>query len=216
ETTPDATVDASLAERVLPPTSDAQLLPADALGELEPVYSTSTASVRAPVEGAASNLDSQGFLTGAYQPSLREQVVQWLELGDEALARDRLTVPRNRNALHYYRRVFELDAYNPLARQGVERVAERYGRLAWAAIGRDDYRKAHLFTERGLKVAATNPILLDVQQDLVRHVAAVAAQAAEQANAAARPEPVQPTQAESTGGLFGALKRMFGEKKKDD
>lgn len=70
------------------------------------------------------------------------EVQRLLELAERRLAADRLMTPAGDNAVAHFRAVLGLDAENPQARRGLERVADRYGVLVRDAVEDGALRRA--------------------------------------------------------------------------
>jgi len=95
------------------------------------------------------------------------EIDKFLTLADKAYQGSRLTRPPQDNALHYYRKVLQLDRRNKRARLGLRKIAARYARLAEQQVHASDYQKAKYYVSLGLKAHGRHPRLLTLQ----RHVA---------------------------------------------
>jgi serine/threonine protein kinase len=102
----------------------------------------------------------------APDPADRARVQHLLARADEALGDYRLTVPAEDSALHYYRRVLQVDPGNAQADRGLDEIARRYGELARGQIQGDDYETAGLFVDRGLEVQPYDPGLLLLREQI--------------------------------------------------
>lgn len=89
-----------------------------------------------------------------------EQIEAYLARAETALKRYHLTTPLEDNAYHYYSKALKLDPEHPVARRGMDRIANSYGDLAQAAIERYEYEQARRYLDRGLAVDPANERLL--------------------------------------------------------
>jgi hypothetical protein len=108
-------------------------------------------------------LQSDSHTTPAHVRN-KEVIKQFLALAGESLKDYRLTVPVDNSALHFYRRVLELDPQNASALQGFKEIATRYAWLAEQAIERSQHVKAKRYIELGLLVDPHHPHLLALQE----------------------------------------------------
>lgn len=140
-----------------------------------------------------------------------ERVEELLALAGQAMARDRLRTPENKNAWHYYSQVLVLDPDSRAAQDGMQQIAERYHQLAASVLRKQEFDKAEAFVQRGLSVVPDDRPLLDLQRevqtqrrDMYARQEALAAQRerelVSQASVASQPK---------SSGLFGTLKRFF-------
>ncbi|MDJ0738432.1 MAG: AAA family ATPase [Gammaproteobacteria bacterium] len=116
-----------------------------------------------------------------------------------AIAADRLLMPEARSAYRYLRQVLEIDPDNADAQRGIERIVDRYARLALRALRAEDYDKAERFANRGLRVKPDSARMQSMRREIVAardEAEAVALAEAEMARlaaeAAARPKPKAP------------------------
>ena len=84
--------------------------------------------------------------------SAEEKIAGLLDHGWRSLGQDRLLVPKNNNAFHYFQRVLKLDPGNSDALNGIEQVVARYTTLATDAFDRNDKEKAEQYIERGFRI----------------------------------------------------------------
>ncbi len=106
-----------------------------------------------------------------------QQVNQLMNRAEQAIEDDRLTVPAENNALHYYRQVLDRVPDHPGARAGTRRIAERYINLAQRTLDADRIDKARTYAARGLMVAPGNAELLSLKKRVTAREASLKAQA---------------------------------------
>jgi hypothetical protein len=151
-------------------------------------------------------------------PSQAEEIADLLDHGWRALRDDRLLVPENNNAYHYFQRVRKLDPQNSDARSGIDRVVVRYTVLAREALDKNDLKKADQHIARGLSISPDNRALLALRE---RMHAPPVADAAEQPTEVVLPaSELQPSASEQRSGLFNRVKGFFAgqatSKREDD
>jgi len=222
------TADAELPQPELKPepeteTEHRQLasLEAEIASDIEPVVASIYMDAAAiPLESHAEAADKTPELTAQLVQQIREENIQeLLQLGEEAVIADRLRLPKERNAWHYYKQVLEIDPSNQLAEQGLQRIAARYAQLTTNAIQKQQYDKAQVFIKRGLGVVQGDDKLLALQLDVNAGQAELLAMQeredllAMQATESVSLSPVIESETAS-GGLFGALKSFFSGGKK--
>lgn len=78
----------------------------------------------------------------------------------------RLTIPAAGSAYYYYQLMLTRAPDDPRAKQGIERIVERYLWLAQRAVSRQDYDRARNYIHRGLGVSPDNPEFLKLQSRL--------------------------------------------------
>ena len=81
----------------------------------------------------------------------RAEISKLLTLAQADLKANRLTTPKDNNALSRYEAVLERDPQNAEAQQGIDAVANRYATLAAMSIDNGDLDKAASLLERGRK-----------------------------------------------------------------
>lgn len=87
-------------------------------------------------------------------PSKNEVLIrQYLYEADDALARDRLTSPKNDNAYAGYRRVLALDPRNERALAGIKRISRRYLSMAKKAEQDSDFERAIGYAQQAQRMA---------------------------------------------------------------
>ncbi|MFK8050698.1 MAG: ExeA family protein [Halioglobus sp.] len=196
-------------------------LEADAAPEIESVVAgISMDAADIPVESHMETPDTSPELTAQVVQEIREEKIQeLLQLGEEAVIADRLRLPKERNAWHFYKEVLEIDPNNQLAEQGLQRIAARYAQLTTNAIQMQQYDKAQVFIKRGLGVVQGDDKLLALQLDVNAGQAELLAMQdredllAMQATESVSLSPVIESETASRG-LFGALKSFFSGGKK--
>jgi hypothetical protein len=80
-------------------------------------------------------------------------------LANKSLEDFRLTYPPNDNAYYYFSRLLEIDPGNPVARQGILQIAERFAYLAEQELAENRYEQAQNYVDIGLKFDPTNETL---------------------------------------------------------
>ncbi len=85
-----------------------------------------------------------------------EAVRLLLQQGERALADDRLMTPEDDSAHLYYTQALELAPENPDAREGLERIVERYIHLTRLAIERGQWARARSMLARATLVDRTH------------------------------------------------------------
>lgn len=118
---------------------------------------------------------------------LRARIDNLLALAEQRLGEDRLLLPEDDGAVHYYRQVLGWAPDDARALAGLGRVAQRYADMSEGAYARHDYTQALAMIERGLEVEPHNSALLVRQQEHVRRVAAFEAARRPPQNTARRP-----------------------------
>lgn len=79
-----------------------------------------------------------------------KEVDALLELAARYLNEERLAHPPGDNALELYRKVLQMAPGHPQAKAGLQRVAQRYLRLAKHAFAQNEYQNALAYIKRGL------------------------------------------------------------------
>jgi hypothetical protein len=98
--------------------------------------------------------------------SRKEKIAALLAQGQQSLREFRLLTPAGDSANHYFKEVLALDPGNTDARQGFNRITERYGMLARRANARHDSKLARVYISRGLRVRPDNRDLLALQDSM--------------------------------------------------
>ena len=102
------------------------------------------------------------------RPSSREdKIAALLARGQQSLKQFRLLTPAGDNANHYFKEVLALDPGNPVARDGINQIVERYALLARRANERHDRKFAKVYISRGLQVRPGNRDLLALQDSML-------------------------------------------------
>ena len=133
--------------------------------------------------------------------SREEKIAALLAQGQQSLREFRLLTPAGDSANHYFKEVLALDPGNTDARQGFNRIAERYVMLARRANARHDSKLARVYISRGLRVRPGNRDLLALQ-DSMRKPPVTELETVAKAPPAVEPQP------EETG-FFSRLKSLF-------
>lgn len=136
--------------------------------------------------------------------ALAGRILQLLETAEICLKANRLTIPPGNNAFEMYAQVLELDPENILAKDGLQRIVQRYIALTEHALARNAPDEARALLERAEKILPSQEALPAMRakvlaaQELEKNAANTAAQAADRAEA--RPDdpvgvdPVQDAQ----------------------
>ena len=85
--------------------------------------------------------------------SKEEKIAGLLANGQRSLRQDRLLIPDNDNAYHYFQQVLELDPGNNAALYGLEQIVARYTTLATSALDKNDSEEAERYITRGFRVS---------------------------------------------------------------
>ena len=112
-----------------------------------------------------------------------------------------MLTPAGDSANHYFKEVLALDPGNTDARQGFNRIAERYVMLARRANARHDSKLARVYISRGLRVRHGNRDLLALQ-DSMRKPPVTELETVAKAPPAVEPQPQET-------GFFSRLKSLF-------
>jgi type II secretory pathway predicted ATPase ExeA len=136
--------------------------------------------------------------------SREEKIDALLAKGQQSLRKFRLLTPAGDNANHYFKEVLALDPGNTDARQGFNRIAERYVILARRANARHDSKLARLYISQGLQVRPSNRDLLALQDSMNKPPARDLSTIAKTSPA------VEPPPKET--GFFSRLKSLFTKK----
>jgi len=133
--------------------------------------------------------------------SREEKIAALLAQGQQSLREFRLLTPAGDSANHYFKEVLALDPGNTDARQGFNRIAERYVMLARRANARHDSKLARVYISRGLRVRPGNRDLLALQDSMHKPQVRVL-------ETIAKTSPtVEPPPQET--GFFSRLKSLF-------
>ena len=102
-------------------------------------------------------------------PAEQEQLAKLaalLEAAHIALSRDRLMIPKDASAYHYYQKILKLDPGNKQAREGFILIANRYVTLAAQALDQGKNKRAKTYVKSGLRAKNDHPALLMLQARL--------------------------------------------------
>jgi type II secretory pathway predicted ATPase ExeA len=150
--------------------------------------------------------------------SLAQKIDELLSLGRQALNEDRLSIPRENNAYHYYRQVLILDPNNAEASDGIDHIVKRYILFAERALDREDDLKSGQFIERGLRIQPGDSQLLALQERRNNWLArleleAIKMQAPPPAQVAEPPPPPPPPEPQD---FMSRLKAFFSKGQSGD
>src|SRR5690606_6424206 len=85
-------------------------------------------------------------------------------LASERFEQMRLSRPPQDNAFFYYHQVLQLDGANPVAQDGLKRIAAQYTLLAQQAFVSQDFGNGLTYVSQGLEAEPENPTLLELQE----------------------------------------------------
>jgi len=80
------------------------------------------------------------------------KIYDLLEAATRAFTVDRLTTPADDNAYRYYQEILALDSENPVAKKGLENIADRYLAMAELKLQNADVDRAELLIQRAQQV----------------------------------------------------------------
>ena len=130
-----------------------------------PDFESMDAPAAVGVAGNMVPVDDQPLV---HPVSPEDKIAALLALGQQSLREFRLLTPTGDNANHYFKEVLVLDPGNPVARDGINQIAERYALLARQAKERHDRKLAKVYISRGLQVRSGNSELLALQDNLLK------------------------------------------------
>lgn len=81
------------------------------------------------------------------------------------MASRRFVSPTSSNALQSYQRVLELEPTNPVASEGVQRIATYYQQIAQQTLQQGRVDESLSYISRGLRAAPNNETLLRLRRD---------------------------------------------------
>lgn len=98
-------------------------------------------------------------------PTPKTEIEQLLADAQQQIDNRRLTAPASGNALRTYQRVLELEPNNPVAIEGIQRIATHYQDIAKQSLlqGRTDESLAYI--NRGLRAVPKNEALLNMRRE---------------------------------------------------
>jgi hypothetical protein len=105
------------------------------------------------------NADAQRGL----QEVENRHINELLQVAEQRLKEQKLSLPPMDNAVHYYQQVLILDPGNPQARDGLTRVVASYVALAQKAWSRGESQDLQQYADKGLALDPDNPTLLDLK-----------------------------------------------------
>jgi serine/threonine-protein kinase PpkA len=139
------------------------------LAESERAQGDLDASARLVEEGLSVRSDHPELLRlkqAIEAERLERQVGALLAKAEKQFADDRLTAPDGDNALSTFNQVLALSPENRQAREGIERIAERFGELALKRHSEGKLEQGLTLIEQGLAIAPGEPSLLSLREDL--------------------------------------------------
>ncbi len=152
--------------------------------------------------------DQNGAGGAEEAPGLREApqdpVPGLLSAATLAYEENRLSIPGNDSALHYYKKVLSIEPDNAAAIAGIGRLAERYTELAENALARALSEKARRFVARGLRVDPEHRELLALRE----RITLAMAEEAEMREAALTIEADLPPSVSAAREQRGVLQRL--------
>jgi hypothetical protein len=99
-------------------------------------------------------------------PTPQTQIEQLLTEAQQQMESRRLTAPASGNALNSYRRILELEADNPAALEGIERIAAYYRDIAEQTRQQGRFEESLAYIGRGLQASPKNESLLNLRQEV--------------------------------------------------
>ena len=99
-------------------------------------------------------------------PTPQTQIEQLLAEAQQQMESRRLTAPASGNALNSYRRILELEADNPAALEGIERIAAYYRDIAEQTRQQGRIEESLAYIGRGLQASPKNESLLNLRQEV--------------------------------------------------
>lgn len=99
---------------------------------------------------------------------VRNEIEALLAKAEQAMSKNRLTVPSGDNAYAYYQEILALDPGNAQARAGIGRILHRYRQLAQQRLKRGDWREARRLASRGLKISPRDKKLRSIKRKASR------------------------------------------------
>lgn len=99
-------------------------------------------------------------------PTPQTQIEQLLTEAQQLMESRRLTAPAGGNALNSYRRILELEADNPAALEGIERIAAYYRDIAEQTRQQGRVEESLAYINRGLQASPKNENLLNLRQEV--------------------------------------------------
>ncbi|TLX56423.1 serine/threonine protein kinase [Stutzerimonas nosocomialis] len=102
---------------------------------------------------------------------LEARIEQDLALAAQRLSEERLLLPEDDSAVHYYRKVLGWSPDNPIALAGLAEVVRRYIGLAEGAYARREHALANEYILQGLETAPDDPRLLALRDRHLQRVA---------------------------------------------
>ncbi|MBK8181443.1 MAG: hypothetical protein IPK63_00440 [Candidatus Competibacteraceae bacterium] len=83
----------------------------------------------------------------------------------QQIATRRFTSPASGNALRSYQRILELEPTNPVAIEGIQRIAAYYHDLAKQSLQQGLTEEGLAYINRGLRAAPNSPALLNLRKE---------------------------------------------------
>ena len=169
---------------------------------------TDFGSMEAPAAGGGGDQMVSAEDQPVAPPVSREdKIAALLAQGQQSLKQFRLLTPPGDNANHYFKEVLALDPGNPVARDGINQIVERYALLARRANERHDSKLAKLYISRGLQVRPGNRDLLALRDSMLKPPVTTR-ETLVKASPAVEPPPPQTS-------FFSRLKSLFTREREE-
>jgi MSHA biogenesis protein MshN len=149
--------------------------PSDSIApEIKPLSVVSSAELIVPTVINNDVLMDQSIVSPAVMDhqnainssDLQTQIYQLIDQASRAMTLDRLTSPENDNAYFYYQELLKLDAQNPVAIAGVNKITDRYLQMAEKSIKKNDFTKAGFFLDKAGMVTPNDIRIADFRNHL--------------------------------------------------
>ena len=131
-----------------------------------PLSTTAPDAVPVDAETAAPVVPLAETPVEVVSPSPQTEIEQLLAEAQQQMENRRLTAPAGNNALHSYQRVLALEADNPAALEGIERIAAYYRDIAEQTRQQGRMEESLAYIGRGLQASPKNERLLNLRREV--------------------------------------------------